>query len=131
MKRRLLTLIWLATATVAFGVRAHAHHSFAATYFEDKRVTIEGELVQFVYRNPHSFVHVEAKDPKSGETLRWAVEWGAGGQLGRQGVTRETLKPGDHVIVVGNPGRNDDDHRLRMVNITRPADGWKWGGQFE
>jgi hypothetical protein len=113
-----------------FGVNAWAHHSFAATYFEDKKVTIEGELVQFLYRNPHSFVHVEVKDA-NGETVRWAVEWGAGGQLGRQGVTRETLKPGDHVIVVGNPGRNPEDHRLRMVNVTRPSDGWKWGGSFD
>jgi len=113
-----------------FGVNAWAHHSFAATYFEDKRVTIEGELVQFLYRNPHSFVHVEVKDA-NGEMVRWAVEWGAGGQLGRQGVTRETLKPGDHVIIVGNPGRNPEDHRLRMVNVTRPSDGWKWGGSFD
>jgi uncharacterized protein DUF6152 len=129
MKRKMLVLMF-AAATV-LGIRAYAHHSFAATYFEDKKVTVEGDLVQFLYRNPHSFVHVEGKDPATGETVRWAVEWGAGGQLGRQGVTRETLKPGDHVIVVGNPGRNPEDHRLRMVNITRPSDGWKWGGTFE
>ncbi|HLJ91750.1 MAG TPA: DUF6152 family protein [Gemmataceae bacterium] len=129
MKRKMLVLVF-AAATV-LGIRAYAHHSFAATYFEDKKVTVEGDLVQFLYRNPHSFVHVEGKDPSTGETIRWAVEWGAGGQLGRQGVTRETLKPGDHVIVVGNPGRNPEDHRLRMVNITRPSDGWKWGGTFE
>ena len=129
MKRKMFVLLF-AAATV-LGIRAYAHHSFAATYFEDKKVTVEGDLVQFLYRNPHSFVHVEGKDPSSGETVRWAVEWGAGGQLGRQGVTRETLKPGDHVVVVGNPGRNPEDHRLRMVNITRPSDGWKWGGTFE
>ena len=129
MKRKMLALVF-AVATV-LGIRAYAHHSFAATYFEDKKVTVEGDLVQFLYRNPHSFVHVEGKDPSTGETIRWAVEWGAGGQLGRQGVTRETLKPGDHVVVVGNPGRNPEDHRLRMVNITRPSDGWKWGGTFE
>ena len=129
MKRKMFVLVF-AAATV-LGIRAYAHHSFAATYFEDKKVTVEGDLVQFLYRNPHSFVHVEGKDPSTGETVRWAVEWGAGGQLGRQGVTRETLKPGDHVIVVGNPGRNPEDHRLRMVNISRPADGWKWGGTFE
>jgi hypothetical protein len=111
-------------------VRAYAHHSFAATYFEDQKITIHGKLVQFLYRNPHSFVHVEAPDDK-GQMQTWAVEWGAGGQLGRQGVTRETLKPGDDVIVVGNPGRNPDDHRLRMVSIERPSDGWKWGGTFE
>ncbi len=36
-------------------VKMYAHHSFAATYFEDKTVTIEGNLKQFLYRNPHSF----------------------------------------------------------------------------
>jgi uncharacterized protein DUF6152 len=129
MRQKLLALLIAGAAFV--GVQAaYAHHSFAATYFEDKKVTVEGNLVQFLYRNPHSFVHVEAPDEK-GQMQTWAVEWGAGGQLGRQGVTRETLKPGDHVIVVGNPGRNPEDHRLRMVNITRPSDGWKWGGTFE
>jgi hypothetical protein len=123
-------LVLVAGALVVSSGRAYAHHSFAATYFEDKTQKIEGNLVQFLYRNPHSFVHVEAPDEK-GMMQRWAVEWGAGGQLGRQGVTRETLKPGDHVIIVGNPGRNPEDHRLRMVNITRPSDGWKWGGTFD
>jgi hypothetical protein len=129
MKRTLLALVITAGAIVSGG-RALAHHSFAATYFEDKTQKVEGNLVQFLYRNPHSFVHVEGPDDK-GVMQRWAIEWGAGGQLGRQGVTRETLKPGDHVVIVGNPGRNPDDHRLRMVNITRPSDGWKWGGTFD
>jgi len=129
MKRTFLALALTAGAIVSGG-RALAHHSFAATYFEDKTQKVEGNLVQFLYRNPHSFVHVEGPDDK-GVMQRWAIEWGAGGQLGRQGVTRETLKPGDHVIIVGNPGRNPDDHRLRMVNITRPSDGWKWGGTFD
>ena len=129
MKRTLLALVITAGAIVSGG-RALAHHSFAATYFEDKTQKVEGNLVQFLYRNPHSFVHVEAPDDK-GAMQRWAIEWGAGGQLGRQGVTRETLKPGDHVVIVGNPGRNPEDHRLRMVNITRPSDGWKWGGTFD
>jgi Family of unknown function (DUF6152) len=128
MRRTWLALPILAAALVG---SAYAHHSFAATYFEDKTDKIQGKLVQFLYRNPHSFVHVEAKDPKTGEMIRWAVEWGAGGQLGRQGVTRDTLKPGDEVIINGNPGRNPEDHRLRMVNITRTSDNWKWGGTFD
>ena len=72
----------------------------------------------------------EGKDAQ-GNTVRYAVEWGAGLQLNRQGVTRETLKPGDHVVITGNPGRNPEDHRLRMRTITRPSDGWKWGGTFD
>jgi hypothetical protein len=128
-----VTSKWLAllAAVVSLGgVRAYAHHSFAATYFEDQKITIHGKLVQFLYRNPHSFVHVEAPDDK-GQMQTWAVEWGAGGQLGRQGVTRETLKPGDDVIVTGYPGRDPADHRLRMLTITRTSDGWKWGGTFK
>jgi hypothetical protein len=128
MNRKLQALALV--AAFALGTRAYAHHSFAATYFEDKTEQVKGKLVQFLYRNPHSFVHVEVKNP-DGSMTRWAVEWGAGGQLGRQGVTRDTLKPGDEVIINGNPGRNPEDHRLRMVNITRPADNWKWGGSFD
>jgi hypothetical protein len=128
MKRALFGLV-IAVGAFMTAAPAFAHHSFAATYFEDKKMTVEGNLVQFLFRNPHSFVQVEAPDD-SGKMVRWAVEWAGGGQLGQQGVTRETLKPGDHVIIVGNPGRNPEDHRLRMVNITRPSDGFKWGGTF-
>ena len=128
MKRKLFVLL-IAAGFVA-SVRAHAHHSFAATYFEDKTGKIEGELVQFIFRNPHSYVHVMARD-EEGNIQRWAVEWTNGGQLGQQGITRETLKPGDHVIVTGSPGRNPADHVLRMRTIERPADGWKWGGTFQ
>ncbi len=122
----LLSLVGLAAGVVP----VWAHHSFAATYFEDKTVTIEGKLVQFLYRNPHSFVHVEVVDDK-GETVRWAVEWGGGGQLSRDGITAQTLRPGDLVKITGNPGRNPDDHRLRMQSINRPSDGFVWKGKIE
>ena len=128
MKRALVVLAVM--AAVAGTRPLQAHHSFAATYFEDKVQKIEGDLVQFLYRNPHSFVHVEAPDEK-GVKQRWAVEWGAGQQLTQQGVTRVTLRAGDHVIIEGSPGRNPEDHRLRMRTITRPSDGWKWGGTFD
>ena len=128
MKSKLLVLLF--AAVTVLGVRAYAHHSFASTYLEDQKMTVEGNVAQFLYRNPHSFVHVEVKD-KDGTVNRWAVEWGAGGQLGSQGITRDTLKPGDHVVIIGMPGRNPDDHRLRMMNITRPSDGWTWGGTVD
>ncbi len=118
----------LAVVGIAVCTRpAQAHHSFAATYFEDKTQKIEGDLVQFLIRNPHSFVHVEALDEK-GVMQRWAVEWAAAQALAQQGVDRGTLRAGDHVVVEGSLGRNPDDHRLRMRSIVRPKDGWKWSG---
>src|ERR1700690_526024 len=100
--------------------QAWAHHSSASTYFRDKTVTVEGKVVEFLYRNPHSVVRVEA------DGVTWAGDWSSAGQLSRQGIDADTLRPGDHVIVTGNPGRNAADHRLRMVTLTRPSDGWKW-----
>ncbi|HEY2383215.1 MAG TPA: DUF6152 family protein [Terriglobia bacterium] len=127
MKVKWIMLLLAAAALVSLStLRLSAHHSFAATYFEDKQEKVEGELAQFLFRNPHSFVHVDVKQP-NGELIRYAVEWGGGGQLGRQGVGRDTLKVGDHVIIVGNPGRNPEDHRLRMIRLQRPSDGYTWG----
>ena len=125
---KLKLALFAAGLGLAIGVPpAMAHHSFAGTYLEDAEpVKIEGKLVAFLVRNPHSFVHVEAPDPKSGEMVRWSIEWGAAGQLAQQGVRNGTLKVGDHVVVTGSPGRNPDDHRLRMRTIDRPSDGWKW-----
>lgn len=129
MKVRLVVLSIAAAALMSvLTVRLSAHHSFAATYFEDKQEKVEGELAQFLFRNPHSYVHVDVKQA-NGEVIRYAVEWGGGGQLGRQGVTRDTLKVGDHVIIIGNPGRNPEDHRLRMLRLQRPSDGYTWGGK--
>ncbi|HEX7082389.1 MAG TPA: DUF6152 family protein [Gammaproteobacteria bacterium] len=105
---------------------AQAHHSFAATYFEDRTIQIEGKLLQFLFRNPHSFVHVEAPD-ENGELHRWAVEWGGAGQLSNQGVTSQTLRPGDIVTITGNPGRDPSDYRIRMRYLRRNSDGFDWG----
>src|SRR6267142_5118352 len=74
MKRSLFLLLVLA-ATILFAIRADAHHSFGATYLEDKTITLDGALVQMLFRNPHSYVQVDIKDA-SGLVVRWNVEWG-------------------------------------------------------
>ncbi|MXO73266.1 DUF6152 family protein [Alteraurantiacibacter buctensis] len=107
-----------------------AHHSFPATYHVDRTQTIRGRVVAFLFRNPHSFVQVMAPDA-DGTMQRWAVEWSAGAALASQNVNARTLSVGDVVTIVGNPGRNVADHRLRMNSIRRPADGWNWSGAVE
>lgn len=121
-----LSVVLAAIALAVSLPAAQAHHSFPATYLVDQEITLEGELVAFMFRNPHAFVHLNVKD-KKGNVIRYAIEWGGASQLGQQGVTRSTFKPGDHVIITGNPGRNPEDHRMRMRRIERPSDGFKWG----
>ena len=71
MTRTLLAFALAAAASIA---PASAHHSFAAHYLEDERVSIEGDLVQLDYRSPHSWVYVNAKD-QSGVVRRVSAEW--------------------------------------------------------
>jgi hypothetical protein len=115
------------TAFLVFSCGAlYAHHSFTATYDQTKTITIEGKVAQFVLRNPHSFLHVLAKD-ESGQMQRWSVEWQSSAQIAGAGITKDTLKPGDSVVVTGNPGRDAADHRIRMMKIKRTSDGFIWG----
>jgi hypothetical protein len=119
-------LLVLGFAAALAGVTASAHHSFGATYDTNKEIKLEGKLVQIVYRNPHSFVHIEAPDAK-GTPQRWSIEWGGTAQLANQGVKRQTLSVGDQVVVTARPSRVPGEFRVLMVTLLRPADGFSWG----
>jgi len=124
MKRSPILLLLVLVALLCGG-RAYAHHSFASTYLETEQLSIQGDVVQFVYRNPHALVQIMAPDANR-QMQRWTVEWEGRGQLDHEGVTGMTLKVGDRVVITGNPGRNAADHWLRAQTIVRPRDGWKW-----
>jgi len=120
------TLATLAALVALAALPAGAHHSFAAVYQPNETVQIEGKVVQFLYRNPHSVLHVLAEDG-SGTTTRWAIEWQGATQLGAGGVSAQSLKAGDPVVVTGNPGRVEAEHRMLLTTIRRTTDGFGWG----
>ena len=124
---RTILVTGIAVALLA-GTAAYAHHSYGATYDVSKEIKLQGRLVQFIFRNPHAFVHIEAPD-KDGKMQRWAVEWGGASSLGGQGVTRTTLKVGDEVVITGNPARglSEGVYRLKMNTLFRKSDGFGWG----
>src|SRR5438132_14045049 len=93
---------------IALAGTAYAHHSFPATYQITKLVTIEGKVAQLLFRNPHSFLQVDAPDA-NGEMKRWSLEWGGAGQLTRQGVVKDTLKSGDGVDISPRRARSTSD----------------------
>jgi hypothetical protein len=106
-----------------------AHHSFSATYDSSQRIEIEGLVKEFVWRNPHSFLRLDVTD-KDGQTKTWALEWGSITQLSQSAMTRTTLKPGDRIVVGGEPSR-DSQLRMLIQTVKRPADGWVWQGRVE
>ena len=97
---------------------ASAHHSFAAEFDRNKRVHLEGTVVEFQWVNPHSWLIVDADMP-DGSVVRWAVEGGAPSALLRRGWTRDTLPPGTRVIVDGAQAK-DGKPRANATNIEFP-----------
>jgi hypothetical protein len=105
-----------------------AHH--ALSEYESARVaTIEGTLSEIRIKNPHSTLIIQASGG-AGTADRWAVEWLAALVLKHEGVENTTLKPGDRLIITGNPSRDPGARRLWLRTVTRPADGWTWTGGF-
>ena len=131
MKFKLPGLIIVAAFISISGAVAYAHHSFAGSYVEGALMKIEGKVVEFNIRNPHSFILIEVKE-KDGKAVRWGGEWGGVTQLSQGGVTRFTLEVGDYLIIEGAPPRDSQDKKLLVRKVWRPATdkkpAWEWAG---
>lgn len=123
---RLALLSALLIALSAVFPAAQGHHSYAATYDVSRFITLEGTLVRFDLRAPHSYLHVQAPD-ENGDVQRWAVEWSAPSSLSRQGISRDSLSTGDNVILTVRPSRVNGEFRALMLTLERPSDGMTWG----
>ena len=117
------TIVGLCVGVLAVvGAQVSAHHSMAE-YATAERVTIQGEVVEFEFRNPHSVIHlvVTAAD---GTRVRYAVEWGAASQLSGRGIAADTIRRGDILVINGFPTRDATDRRVRLMGLERPSDGF-------
>ena len=121
MLSRVLTMLG-SVGVFAISLPLQAHHSFPAHYFADSMIEIEGVVVDFLWRNPHSLVVVDVSDD-AGEMVRWSVEWNNTIMMTRAGFSPDSFAPGDEVRISGNLSR-DGAPRLRLVTLERPADGF-------
>jgi len=104
MSRR--TLFALLAGLVFSGLTALAHHSAAAAYDIDHKITLSGKVTQVEWKNPHVFYFIDVTDA-SGKVTNWAIEASTPNQLYREGWRKNDLKAGDAVTLTGSsPARN-------------------------
>ena len=116
--------VWLAVAT---GIPGLAHHASGPFYDETKSVEVSGVVTKFLFRNPHSFLYVDADD-ENGETISWEIEMGTAVSMTRRGWSPETITVGDRLKAVGRPSRAPGTHGMCCAELTR-ADGSPIGPQ--
>jgi len=104
MSRR--TLFALLVGFVSSGLAVLAHHSVAATYDVDQKITLSGKVTQVDWRNPHVFYYIDVTDT-SGKVTTWAIEASTQNQLYRAGWRKDDVKIGDTVTLADtSPARN-------------------------
>ncbi len=105
---------------LALVIAAAMHHSIAGVYDNTRQVSIEGVVAEYHFVNPHPFLIVDVKNE------RWKLEMDNLSELVEVGMTRETLKAGDRIVVSGSPTRSSPPQGLYIRRLDRPSDGFRY-----
>jgi len=83
-----------------------AHHSVSAEFDSTKPVTLTGTVTNVDWMNPHTYVFVDVSEPSAGKARTWACELTSPNELARRGFTRESIKVGMSVRVMGTRAKD-------------------------
>jgi hypothetical protein len=105
MKRMQVIAAAAALLLAASAPRVAAHHSFAAEFDAKKPVSLKGTVTKMEWINPHSWIHLDVRNP-DGTVTKWMIEGGTPNTLLRRGFTRDSLKSGTEIQVEGFQAKN-------------------------
>ena len=119
MKSKTLAILALNILVLLVATSASAHHSMTG-YDRSQTTTLRATIADFNWINPHVQIYFEVSQG-SGAVVKWVAEMPGPGRLERNGWSKDTLKSGDQVTIVGNPAR-DGTLSMRLVKVVL-ADG--------
>ena len=96
-----------------FSMQSSAHHSVSTHFDQNEMISVQGTIVEYKLRSPHATivldgVLVDENNEPHGNIVRWEVESISAPGLRRMGMDRDTFKPGDSILVIGNPHRKQE-----------------------
>jgi hypothetical protein len=95
-----------------------AHHAFTAEFDAKKPLKLRGTVAKLELINPHSWIHIDVKNP-DGTTTRWMIEGGTPNTLLRRGFTKQSLPIGTEILVDGYQAK-DGSNRANGRDLTFP-----------
>ena len=103
--QRTFTALLVAALTALVVQPTAAHHSFAAEFDANSPIELTGTVTKVEWANPHTFFYIDVTTPK-GDVETWALEMGSPNGLMRRGWTRDSMKIGDVVMVMGSRAKD-------------------------
>jgi hypothetical protein len=82
-----------------------AHHGRGAAFDMTKQISLKGTVSEVLWRNPHVRISIDVKG-EDGKVTTWSFENSGTTNLAQAGYSRNTLRVGQEVTAVFNPGRN-------------------------
>jgi hypothetical protein len=110
-------MVVAATLTVA---NVAAHHPVLGKFDLNQQRSLDGIVTKVDWRNPHAHIFMNIRE--GGETVNWAVEIESPSELVLSGWSRETLAPGNAIVVDGMVAR-DGSRQLWGESVRRKANG--------
>jgi uncharacterized protein DUF6152 len=117
VRARIVLLLAVLAFSVATSRPAFAHHSMSM-YDRGHDTTFKATITQFEWVNPHSQITFTAPD-EHGNLVNWVAEGPGPNRLANHGWTKDSLRPGDQVTIVGNVNK-DGSPTMRFVRVILP-----------
>ena len=111
-------LLSVGAMTLCATTAAVAHHAFAAEFDATKPVKFRGTVTKMLWVNPHAWIYMDVKK-EDGTVEEWMIEAGTPNTLLRRGFTKESLQPGEEIIVDGYQAK-DGERRANGRDVTLP-----------
>lgn len=100
---------------------ALAHHSFAM-FDQDNQRELVGEVQEFRFTSPHTFIVLRVKGA-DGKVTVWSLEGQSPSALVRDGWSGTTINPGDEIVMTVLPLRSGAPGGAWTTNRIKFRDG--------
>jgi uncharacterized protein DUF6152 len=104
VKNKLLPLLGVVFGLLMVSDPLSAHHGKGAFDMENLTI-VKGTVAKFEFINPHAIIYIDVVGDK-GNVDHWIAESSSNNHLSRGGYDKNSIKPGDQVIVTGHRARN-------------------------
>ena len=113
----ILVIVMIISSAIAVG----AHHSWNTVFSEDKPLVLKGTISKVELVNPHAWIWIDVK-AEDGTIAKWGIEGGPPNGLIRNGITKDSLKIGEELVVHGYGPRDESSNQVAGVKYEK-ADG--------